>query len=253
LLATIISGNRVPQTRHQRRGARPPRLCRPQAAPFVKEAARVHRILSRVRHVRATPLSSGQDEHCLLVIWGQRQQKSFFKRDLTDRQITSVFPNMICSPGQKCRNRHPEKRAFASLTDFRLPQHGHRITAPHLHQTGRPPPHRISKSCRTSDLRRVIELERPIESRLIREGVHRHGRRCRPKISFSQTSPLPRSRTRHELASWAGADSAARRHDAAIGTARLAARIIRTPGLMIGQPARFVRDRNVQRVARPPA
>jgi len=95
LLATLTCGNCVPQARHQRRGARPPRLCRPQAASFVKEAARVHRILPRVRHVRETPLLSGQDEHCLEVIWGWGQQKSFFKRDLTDRQITSVFQKVI--------------------------------------------------------------------------------------------------------------------------------------------------------------
>src|SRR5580700_7755690 len=96
LLATITCGNCVPQARHQRRGARPPRLCRPQAAPFVKEAARVHRILPRVRHVRATPLSSGQDKHCLEVIWGRGQRKYFCERYLTDRQTTSVYPNMIC-------------------------------------------------------------------------------------------------------------------------------------------------------------
>jgi hypothetical protein len=66
-------------SRHQRRGARPPRLCRPQAAFFVKQAARVHRILPRVRHVRETPLSSGQDKCCLEVIWGRRQRKYFLR------------------------------------------------------------------------------------------------------------------------------------------------------------------------------
>jgi hypothetical protein len=58
------------QTGHQRRGARPPRLCRPQASPFVKGAARVHRLPPRVRHVRVTPLSSGQDNYCFRVICG---------------------------------------------------------------------------------------------------------------------------------------------------------------------------------------
>jgi hypothetical protein len=104
LLATIVCGNCVPQTRHQRRGARPPRLCRPQAALFVKKAARVHCILPRVRYVRETPLVPGQDEHCMEVIWGRWKPKYFCKRALTDRQITSVFQNMICPSDQKCRS-----------------------------------------------------------------------------------------------------------------------------------------------------
>jgi hypothetical protein len=104
LLATLACGNCVPQARHQRRGARPPRLCRPQAASFVKEATRVHRIPPRVRHVRATPLLSGQDEHCFGGDLGSGTTKIFFQKGL-DRGANHFCFSEIKLPSPKLSRR----------------------------------------------------------------------------------------------------------------------------------------------------
>ena len=127
MLATIACGNCVPQARHQRRGARPPRLCRPQAASIVKEAAHVHRVLPRVRYVRETPLSSEQDG----MIYGSDLPwcatnilRIFFQEGLDKSNSISVFPKGDLPVGPYQSVGWAEARLRRAHHDVRVRQDG---------------------------------------------------------------------------------------------------------------------------------
>ena len=68
-----------------------------------KEAARVHRIPPRVRHVRVTPLLSGQDEYCMELIWGRKQQEYFFETGWTNSQFR-IIGTLDLPVVSKCRS-----------------------------------------------------------------------------------------------------------------------------------------------------
>jgi hypothetical protein len=75
------TGPTSPSTRleRQRRGVRTTRLRRPQARALVRSAARVHRIPSRVRDDRDTPLMRDETAGDLKVIWISGEAEYFCK------------------------------------------------------------------------------------------------------------------------------------------------------------------------------
>jgi hypothetical protein len=103
LFVTVIRGYRrvgpdradiaFRELERQRRGVRTTRLRRPQASALVRSAARVHRIPSRVRDDRDTPLQWDETATDIKLIWVRREaifRKFRNKFPSSSQQLTPV-------------------------------------------------------------------------------------------------------------------------------------------------------------------
>jgi hypothetical protein len=83
----------IRKTWRQRRGVRTTRLRRPQSSALVRSAARVHRISSRVRDDRDTPLMWDKTAMDMPVIWVSREAAIFLAMGIDSPNHTKSSPS----------------------------------------------------------------------------------------------------------------------------------------------------------------